>query len=391
MKISKVDLINNIMILQIGWILFFGIVYSYYPQMAILSYVPDLLNVILTICILERMRYGIKREYLILAVFIAYVGISVFWGDLNWYYIISSFRRYVTAFLIYYATSEYITEKYLKKGVNLLLFALGIDVLITGYQNLVLKLHPDFCNGIFGFKTYDNAMQGMFCLIISIIAMVYYIDKKWTKKKTIYAIGASCLICAFAEIKAYYVLLLIVFFIVFLLRCNNRKLRKKIFGFIVIGSLLLIIAYKVLEIIFPANLSTFFNLNQYILYERYGARGGAGRLTSISYIYKQVFKSDILQTFIGKGLGEISNEFAYTIGKLFVSCGSIGLLLFAWWVVGLAVRRLKTVKFNSESLISISLLIMIVVTLFVWNALFTQVVFLIFWILGIYNARQYSN
>ena len=66
------------------------------------------------------------------------------------YFIVASFRRYVTAMIIYFVSTEYITEKYLNKGINLFLFALGIDVFATGYQNLVLKLHPDFCNGIFG-------------------------------------------------------------------------------------------------------------------------------------------------------------------------------------------------------------------------------------------------
>lgn len=71
-------------------------------------------------------------------------------------------------------------------------------------------------------------MQGMFCSIISAIAMVYYIDKKWSKFKMIYALGTSCVICAFSEIKAFYILIITLFVIVFLFRCNNSKLRKKL-------------------------------------------------------------------------------------------------------------------------------------------------------------------
>lgn len=391
MKIKKIDLINKIMILQICWILFFGIAYSYFPKIALLTYFPDLLNGVLIICILDRMKKGLRKEYIWIAIFILYVGLSILWGDLNWYYVVSSFRRYLTAFIIYYVASEFITAKYLKKGLNLILIALGIDVLVTGYQNLVLKLHPDFCNGIFGFKTYDNAMQGMFCLLISVTAMVYFIDKKWSKYKMIYAIGSSCLICAFAEIKAFYILILLAFFVAFFFRCGNRCLMKNVIKFAVIGIVLLIIAYKILEVIFPANLSTFFNLSQYVLYEQYGARGGAGRLTSLSYIYKQVFKYNVWQTLIGKGLGAIANEYAYTIGKLFVSFGVVGLLLFIGWIFGLTTRRLKTVKYSSESLISVIVIMMIIVTLFVWNALFTQIVFLIFWILGIHNTSMCQN
>ena len=39
-------------------------------------------------------------------------------------------------------------------------------------------------------------------------------------------------------------------------------------------------------------------------------------------------------------------------------------------------------KISISNLILIIMATMIVVTLFVWNALFTQVVFLIFWIMG---------
>ena len=97
--------------------------------------------------------------------------------------------------------------------------------------------------------------------------------------------------------------------------------------------MLLLVAYKVLELVFPANLQTFFNLSQYILYEQYGARGGAGRLTTISYIYNTVFKRNMWNTLIGSGLGGVATEYAYTIGKLFVSFGVIGLLLLSIWSV----------------------------------------------------------
>lgn len=391
MKINKIDLVNKIMILQIGWILFWGIAYSYYPQIAFLSYFPDLLNVVLIVCAFDRIKHGIKSEYLWMILFIMYVSLSILWGDMNWYYVISSFRRYATSFIIYYVASEYMITKYLKKGLDLILIALGINVFVTGYQNLVLKLHPDFCNGIFGYKTYDNAMQGIFCLLISIIAMVYFIDKKWSKYKMIYVIGSSCIVCAFAEIKAFYVLILVAFLVAFFFRCTNRQVIKNIFKFAAIGCVFLVIAYKVLERIFPANLSIFFDLSWYILYEQYGARGGAGRLTSISYIYKQVFKYNGLETLIGKGLGAVANEYAYTIGKLFVSFGVIGLLLFVGWILRLAIRRIKTLKYSSESLISFITLVMIVITLFVWNALFTQAVFFVFWILGIHNTNLCSS
>lgn len=388
MKIGIKDLANRIILLQILWILFFGLVYSYYPQIGMWAYVPDVLNLILIIFVFRKIKYGLKIEYMLFLFFILYALISSLWGDMDWYYIFSNARRYISAFIIYYVSSEYMTIKYWNKGINILLLVQGINVLITMYQNLVMKLHPDFCNGIFGFRNYDNAIQGIFCILISIVAMVYFLDKKWTMLKMIYAIGSSCLVCAFAEIKAYYVLLLFAFFVAFFFRCDDPKLRKKIISFVFVAVLLLFAAYKVLEVIFPANLSTFFNLSQYIMYEQYGAHGGAGRLTSISYIYNNVFDGDIIKTLFGCGLGRIANDYVYTIGKLFVAFGTVGLLLFLIWLMYVCVKYCKNIKMNSENLISVILALMILATLFVWNALFTQVVFLIFWFLGCHSVNQ---
>lgn len=256
-----------------------------------------------------------------------------------------------------------------------------------------MKLHPDFCNGIFGFTTYNNALQGIFCLIISVIAIVYFLDRKWSKVKTIYAVGTSCLICVFSEIKAYYVLLVMAFLVAILFRTSNKKAKKRILKLIFIGIILLLVAYKVLAIVFLANLQTFFNLSHYILYEQYGAHGGAGRLTTIPYIYNTVFNRNIWNTLIGSGLGGVATEYAYTIGKLFVSFGAIGLTLFLIWLIYICLKYWRSAKTNFQNLILIIMAIMIAITIFVWNALFTQAAFLIFWIMGAcgLGERKYRN
>lgn len=382
MKINVKNLVNRIMLVQIGCILFLGLLSSYFPRFGIFSYIPDALNILLLFLIANKLKHNLTIEHIFILLFVIYAILSVLWGDGNWYYVISSGRRYLSAFIIYYAASEYISSEYWEKGLKLCLFAQGLNVIFTAYQNLAMKLHPDFCNGIFGFTTYNNALQGIFCLIISAIAIVYFLDRKWSKIKTIYAIGTSCLICAFSEIKAYYVLLIMVFFVAILFRTNNTKTIKKVFKLIFIGIILLLVAYKVLEKVFPENLQTFFNLSQYILYEQYGARGGAGRLTTIPYIYNTVFNRNIWNTLIGSGLGGVATEYVYTIGKLFVSFGVIGLILISIWLIYICLKYWRSSRSNSQNLILIIMTTMIVVTLFVWNALFTQVVFLIFWIMG---------
>lgn len=382
MKIDVRNFVNKIMLVQIGLILFVGILSSYFPKFEIFLYVPDVLNVLLLLLITNRLKHNLRSEHVWILLFAVYAIFSALWGDGNWYYVISSGRRYLAAFIIYFTASEYISTEYWEKGLNLCLFSQGINIIFTAYQNLVMKLHPDFCNGIFGFTTYNNALQGIFCLIIGVIAIVYFLDRKWSKVKMIYAVGTSCLICAFSEIKAYYVLLVMALLVAILFRTSNEKAKKRIPKLIFIGIILLLVAYKVLEIVFPANLQTFFDLSHYILYEQYGAHGGAGRLTTIPYIYNTVFNRNIWNTLIGSGLGGVATEYAYTIGKLFVSFGAIGLTLFSIWLIYICLKYWRSAKTNSQNLILIIMAIMIAITIFVWNALFTQAAFLIFWIMG---------
>ena len=385
MKVGIKSTVNKIMLLQIIWILYFGIIYSYYPKIALLSYLPDVLNVMLLCCILKNFKKGIRKEALLLFLFVAFVGASFVWGDLNWYYVFSTGRRYISAALTFYAASEYLTKECWEKGINILLISQGINVLLTGYQNLVMKLHPDFCNGIFGFMTYDNALQGILSLSISVIAMVYFIDKKWSAGKTLYAIGTSCIVCAFAEIKAYYILILAAFIVTFFFRCNNQKVRRKIINFILIVGILFWAAYKILQAVFPANLEIFFNISSYVLYEEYGARGGAGRLSTIPYIYNTVFNKNIVDTLFGVGLGSAANDYAYTVGKIFISFGAIGMGMFLLWLITVFMENCRRVKKSSEALICMVMAAMVFVTMLVWNGLFTQTCFLVFWILGAYN------
>lgn len=391
MRIRVNDLINRTIIIQIVCILFIGLLISYNPQTGALTYIPDLLNLLLIIMVLyQKKELTIKKKgfYLLPVFFLVYVSMSVFWGDMSYYDVFAQLRRYITAVLIYLISLEYLTFEHLKNGINIIICSQVMNAFITAYQNLVVKIHPDFCNGIFGFTTYSNAAQGMLSLTLSIIAIVYYIDQKWKPLKSAVAIGSSCVVCAFAEVKAYYVLLLISFLLVLFLKSEDKKTRKRIAFFCILLGMLLFVAYKILEVVMPENLNVFFSLSSYLKYEKYGAHGGAGRLSTISYIYVNVFKKDIVKTLFGLGVGSVSNAYAYTIGKIFVSFGIIGTLLLLLWYASVIWSNIRYVRISSESTIGIVLAVIMTATLFIWNGTFTQLVFLVFWVLGCVRVKE---
>lgn len=48
---------------------------------------------------------------------------------------------------------------------------------------------------------------------------------------------------------------------------------------------------------------------------------------------------------------------------------------------------MKKAKESSENLIEVVILVMIVISSFLWNSLFTQMTYIIFWLLGINNIN----
>lgn len=385
MKFSKSDIINKILLIQVLLTLYGNMLN---PYTTIVYYV---LNFIILVFALDKAKKGIKYIYLPLLFFVLYIFLSTLWGNINLYFIFSDGLRYFFALLIYFVSSEYLTSKYWNIGMNIMLISQGINVFFTLYQKMIMQLSPDFSNGIFGFIDYNNAEQGMFSLVISIIAMIYFFDKKWSYLRTLYTIGTSCIVCAFSEVKAYYILLLLSLIVVYILRIKNSNVTKYMVKFSVIIAILFFLAYKILEAVFPANLEVMFNLSKYILYEEYGARNGAGRLSTITYIYTRYFADDKFSLFFGRGLGTDTNEFAYTIGKIFSSFGIVGIILLLSWCVTMITTNLKRIKTNSEVLICVVIIIFSLITTQVWNIMFTQFSYILFWILGSQSLKNETN
>lgn len=116
MKINVRNFVNKIMLVQIGLILFVGILSSYFPKFERFLYVPDVLNVLLLLLIMNRLKHNLRSEHVWILLFAVYAIFSALWGDGNWYYVISGGRRYLAAFIIYFTASEYIRLNIGKKG-----------------------------------------------------------------------------------------------------------------------------------------------------------------------------------------------------------------------------------------------------------------------------------
>ena len=273
--------------------------------------------------------------------------------------------------------------------INILLFSQLLNLGLVCYQSFIMQLHPDFCNGIFGFSTYANGIEGIFCLGISLLSIIYYIDGKWKLPCSTCFLGVSSIICALAEIKIYFVILAVTVFLIIFLRESTRDRRIRII-IIVIGIILfLIISYSILSVIMPENLRVFENLDQATEYESRSTY--AGRLNTISFVYKKVFNDKFIYSLIGTGLGSSSEEYIYELGKMFSDEGFIGLILLYLFIAVCFVRLIfvKVVRKNlsSESFFSGIFAIVVAISIIVWNCTFTNKTYIVFFFLGIENAN----
>lgn len=392
MKIKK--LYSLYVLFQLLICISIGLISSYIPSAENLYYVSDVLNIV---CIgVMLYQFVISDIYitkskiceLLFGILVFYIILSILWSDLNIHDALKRFKYILGAFVIYVISRNYLEDRYFHMIINILLFAQLLNIGLVCYQSFIMHLHPDFCNGIFGFSTYANGTEGIFCLGISLLSVIYYIDGKWPLPWSACFLGISSVICALAEIKLYFVILAITVFLIILLRKSTKERIIRII-FVVIGMIiLLMISYSILSIIMPENLKVFGNLNTAIEYEN--RRTYAGRLNTISFIYKKVFDDKFAYSLIGTGLGSSSEEYIYELGKMFSDEGFIGLTLLYLFIVVCFIRiiavKVTGRKISSESFFCGVFAIVVAISIIVWNCTFTNKTYIVFFFLGIENV-----
>ena len=392
MNIKKNKVINMLLMLMIISCLFGEILYSYIPSMNFILFLPDLFCALIIVFIIFNSRNnGLKislkksnQSCIILGVFLLYVIISVIWSTFNFYNIVVRFRYIFFGIFTYCVVKTYLNNDTYKKIINLMSIVQILNMILTIYQNIIMGKHPDFCNGIFGFVGYANAAQGSFCVAISLLSLIYYISGTWKAIRSFSLIGMSCVICAFAEIKIYFVLFVIGTIGIIVIRKNSLKDKIKIFIGSVLVAILLYVAYRILLVVLPNNLYAFFSLSGYMSYD--GRSTYAGRLNTIPYIYENLFHQNNLKALFGTGLGSNSFEYIYELGKLFSELGFLGLSIIViflisifWFYFSPARKSTRT----QEQMFCAVYAIIFFIAIVVWNCTFTRFTYLNFFFLAL--------
>lgn len=388
MQINKVKLINWIFYIVICINLFQEFLYSLNSKFSFLFYFTDaLLILIIVIGISVKNAQQVNKTQIIWWIlFLAYSIFTILWSSKNLYYILFRTRYFLQGIIILFIVQKFVSKENYKKIIKLMCFMQVINLLLSIYQNRILGLFPDFCNGLFGYIGYGSGTVGIYSLALSILSTIYYLDGKWKLFQSLFIIGISAAFCAFAEVKVYYVVFTLSILIIFILRLTSNENYMR--GILVIVTIIVIfyLAYLILEVVLPNNLATLFNFNDYVQYD--SRSNYAGRLNTIPFILNnQFFNSKFLATF-GSGLGTSSSLYIYELGKSFSEVGFLGLCFLVIAIICPFIQYLFDKNKTSEKLFVAVFSVDLLISIVVWNIPFVRVaVILVFFFIGIANTR----
>lgn len=393
-------MLNWIIVIDILICLFIELLKCYTGIAKFINFIPDILNITAIILLVRKQKIkGIYQN----ANLTGMAGILFLtWVITTGLYpmgtIVDKYQRlrYIAfAYLAYYITEKYITEEFWNRIVKLLFCVQIIHTILVIYQFAVLKTRVDMTNGIFGFLEYNNAPNGLFCLIMGIMGIEYYLKRKLPARRCIAMIGMACVTSALAEIKAFFVLFFIGAIMSISINMCNRKLFYKIIKISILVIVGMSVAYIIMLIIIPENLYAFKSLDNWAFYESYETErtGGLGRMTQISWLYDNEFDKSFSGAMFGKGLGYNTSVVVYELGKLFLNFGIIGLTQFLLFIFWGAIKLFKISKYRPEAAISFIMFVLFVPMIVVWNTTFNRMSMLLFVVIaigssGFWNAKE---
>ena len=356
---------------------------------SVINIVPDFLSLI-SVCMLmgyKRYMYNVRRSWsaICAVLFVAWVTLTAFFPEGS---IIGKYQRYRYIFIgfsIYCICTNFMTSEWWEKYKNFLLKIQVIHIILATYQFITMHVGVDRTNGIFGFIEYNNAANGVFCLVISMIGVESFLRNDKERIKATAMILMSCYACAIAEIKAFYVLLLIGAFLIVLFNSKDIRTTKRILSVAIIGIVGGILAFVILLKIMPENLYAFSSVDKWVAYESYETKraGGMGRATQLQWIYNNVYQGDMLSALLGKGPGADVSIVAYEIGKVFWNFGLVGLISFLLFLIFKACEMIPLCKKSQEAMVCFVMCLLTIPCMVVWNATLNRTAMFLFVFLAV--------
>ncbi len=406
--------IKRLIFLHIYLILFSGLFNSVLPLSSIHSRILDVCTFIefaFTMKILKKeiRNINIKWPLVIVGILMCFsvvVGLSRLYSPIIF---IRGFYNFFKYFAFFVSCSVVLEIEDVKKVLNQFNILLVVNALICSVQYFLLGYKGDYCCGLFG-STLVNSYLNVFICIVSMYAVVMYLNKEITLIKLAISVLLSMYISGLSELKIFYFELILIFALAILYKRPNRKTVMLMFA----GTAALSVLTVIMEHLWTSSSASLLSLNGMIQYITeasgrsygYASLNDLGRIGGIPRVNSLFF--DGKTNWLGYGIGYCDYGtpffaryenlhyiwFTYLINYL--ELGMIGLVLMIAFLVSVALSCLGAKfkkKLECEPYYSMVFILAILsIVLLYYNTTMRNIpaylVFFVLSILGVLNKRN---
>lgn len=406
--------IKRLIYIHIYLILFSGLFNSMLPLSSIHSRILDVCTFIeftFTMKIIKKeiRNINIKWPLVIVGILMCFSVVVSLIRLYSPIIFIRGFYNFFKYFAFFVSCSVILEIEDVKKILNQFNILLVVNALVCSVQYFLLGYKGDYCCGLFG-STLVNSYLNVYICIVSMYAVVMYLNKEITLTKLAISVLLSMYISGLSELKFFYFELISIFALAILYKRPNRKTVMLIF----IGIAALSVLPVIIEHLWTSSSASSLSLNGMIKYITdasgrsygYASLNDLGRIGGISRVNSLFF--DGKTNWLGYGIGYCDygtpffaryenlhyTWFTYLINYL--ELGMIGLVLMIAFLVSVALSCFGS-KFKKKpecepyySMVFIVAILSIV--LLYYNTTMRNIpaylVFFVLSILGVLNKRN---
>lgn len=406
---KKLIYVQIVMVLSV----FFLISIFHFPSF--LSYVTDIINFLLLICIFKIRGIKLKQlggKYINISIgaFTLSIVLGIVFNLVSPLLVAWGARNLFRGIIFFVACVKFLDEEDIEKIFKIFFYAQIINVIVTLYQYFALGIKQDYLGGIFGTNQGCNGATNAFCIILLIYFGVSYINKKVSIYIFTVIALSTLIIAALAEIKIYYIEFALIIVLVILFSKPSFRVFFVV-GITIVG---LLIAIDLMKKIFPLQYET---LVDFELLKQYAEAKGAGynisRLNAFEDINRLFFHNNIFLKLFGYGLGACEmSSVSFLISKfykmyghynyrwfthmmIYLQNGLIGIVLYINIFVQIFIHSIRKRKiFNKINMYGtfVSILsILVIINIWYNQAMLTEVQYLIYFALSSCLVQMKSN
>lgn len=330
----------------------------------IISYVPDLLNLILVVFLLycygnEALKVKESTDIWILLL-AAWCCVTALINVVPPLLFLWEGRNLFRFILFYYVYINLFDDEDREWICGAMVHVQLLNVALSLYQYFGLGLSQDELGGVFGCSTGVNSNSNIYFCMVTALVITRYLQRRETLFTVLWICGSSLMIAAMAEIKFFFIEFVAIAGIALLLAGPS----KRSVSLAAITIICIVGGLTILKGMFPIQYDYLTGIENLLNYANMHDGGyGISRISMIEDVNDFFFQGNLFQNLFGLGLGACTMSSKYTFltspfydsygylnynwfshAMLYLQTGIIGLLLYIGVIVSFGVRSLKSIR-----------------------------------------------